>query len=109
MGLQLPLQVNVADYAIDAIETLQQQQREQPQLPQPPRRGDEGEFRSGRFTLQQLFQQSKVVDEEVVHVGIDLPCGFANSRLRETIVLTHRFSKNIFRTKELFACRKIQI
>ncbi|XP_010260431.1 PREDICTED: ABC transporter G family member 5-like [Nelumbo nucifera] len=117
MGLQLPLQVNVVEFAIDAIEALQQQpevQQELPQLPQPPttqqhKRGDEGEVRSGKFTLQQLFQQSKVADEEIVNGGTDLPCGFANSRLGETILLTHRFSKNIFRSKEIFACRTIQM
>lgn len=120
MGLELPLHVNVVEFAIESIEAIQQQQKSKPvhqqMLPQLPsttqqkKRDDPGECRSGKCTLQQLFQQSKVIDEEIINVnGIDFPCGFANSRLRETIILTHRFSKNIFRTKELFACRTIQM
>ncbi|KAF5480576.1 hypothetical protein F2P56_001315 [Juglans regia] len=120
MGLELPLHVNVVEFAIESIETLQQQRKFQPvqqkMLPKLPstlqqKKGDDlGESRSsGNFTLQQLFQQSKVIDEEIINTGIDFPPDFANSRLRETIVLTHRFSKNIFRSKELFACRTIQM
>ncbi|MFQ6647535.1 hypothetical protein Gotur_021321 [Gossypium turneri] len=116
MGLQLPLHVNIVEFAIESIETIQQQRKGQPQVqeqgfsaPPPQKTGEEGESRSGKFTLQQLFQQSKVVDEETMNVGIDFPRDFANSRLKETMILTHRFSKNIFRTKELFACRTIQM
>ncbi|XP_041004649.1 ABC transporter G family member 5-like [Juglans microcarpa x Juglans regia] len=120
MGLELPLHVNVVEFAIESIETLQQQRKfhpvQQKMLPKLPstlqqKKGDDpGESRSsGNFTLQQLFQQSKVIDEEIINTGIDFPPDFANSRLRETIVLTHRFSKNIFRSKELFACRTIQM
>ncbi|CBI21607.3 unnamed protein product, partial [Vitis vinifera] len=82
MGLEPPLHVNIVEYAIE----------------------------SGNCTLQQLFQQSKVIDEEIIiNTSIDFARGFANSRFRETIILTHRFSKNIFRTKELFACRTLQM
>lgn len=116
MGLQLPLHVNIVEFAIESIETIQQQRKGQLQVQEqgfsaPPQQktGEEGESRSGKFTLQQLFQQSKVVDEETMNVGIDFPRDFANSRLKETMILTHRFSKNIFRTKELFACRTIQM
>ncbi|GMN31327.1 hypothetical protein TIFTF001_044564 [Ficus carica] len=68
--------------------------------------------KSGKFTLQQLFQQSKVIDEEIILANSKMDFSrddFVNSRLKETVVLTHRFSKNIFRTKELFACRTIQM
>ncbi|KAL5555438.1 hypothetical protein UlMin_037674 [Ulmus minor] len=123
MGLELPLHVNVVEFAIDSIEAIQEQQKLRlvhhqnhremvPQLPsttQQRKGDDQGESRSGKFTLQQLFQQSKVVDEEIIISGIDFPRDFANSRLQETIVLTHRFSKNIFRTKELFTCRTVQM
>ncbi|KAJ4715355.1 ABC transporter-like [Melia azedarach] len=117
MGLQLPLHVNVVEFAIESIESIQEQrkiqQQAQPQMlsavPQQKKGEDQGESRSGKFTLQQLFQQSKVVDEEIINIGIDVPRDFANSRFKETIILTHRFSKNIFRTKELFACRTIQM
>ncbi|KAJ0097097.1 hypothetical protein Patl1_27977 [Pistacia atlantica] len=84
MGLQLPLHVNVVEYAIESIELIEEQRK--------------------------MLQQSKVADEEtIINVGIDIPRDFANSRFQETIILTHRFSKNIFRTRELFACRTIQM
>lgn len=118
MGLELPLHFNIVEFAIESIDTIQQNRKfHKEMLPQLPtttqqKKGDgQGESRNGKFTLQQLFQQSKVVDEETINVGMDLsfPLKFANSRLRETMILTHRFSKNIFRTKELFACRTIQM
>lgn len=116
MGLELPLHVNVVEFAIESINTIQQHRKFQrvdhkEMLPQLPSTTSLQKKEDGKFTLQQLFQQSKVVDEETINVGMDLnfPLDFANSRLRETMILTHRFSKNIFRTKELFACRTIQM
>ncbi|XVE83363.1 hypothetical protein DITRI_Ditri16bG0083300 [Diplodiscus trichospermus] len=116
IGLQLPLHVNIVEFAIESIEAIQQQSKGQQEVqtqvfsgPSQQRKGEEGESKSGKFTLQQLFQQSKVADEEIVNFGIDFPRDFANSRLQETMILTHRFSKNIFRTKELFAGRTIQM
>ncbi|KAF2316962.1 hypothetical protein GH714_008524 [Hevea brasiliensis] len=112
MEMQLPLHVNVVEFAIESIEAIQQLQ-----LPESTpvstqlqtTKAEDGESKSGKFTLQQLFQQAKVVDEEIIKVGIDFPYGFANSSFQEIVILTHRFSKNIFRTKELFACRTIQM
>ncbi|KAJ6733668.1 ABC TRANSPORTER G FAMILY MEMBER 28 [Salix koriyanagi] len=122
MGMQLPLHVNVVEFAMESIDIVQQQgkvlqQEMQPHLllssstrkSQQKKVEEAGESRSGKFTLQQLFQQSKVVDEESIGFEFDFPLGFANSRLQETLILSHRFSKNIFRTKELFACRTIQM
>ncbi|XP_058765488.1 ABC transporter G family member 5-like [Vicia villosa] len=125
MGLELPLHVNVVEFAIDSIDTIQQQQQcqvetETPRLLQgtmQQKKGADneqqpGESKIGKFTLQQLFQQSKVIDEDTINnkgTGVDFTYDFANSRLRETMILTHRFSKNIFRTRELFACRTIQM
>ncbi|CAK9175072.1 unnamed protein product [Ilex paraguariensis] len=119
MGLQLPLHTNLVEFAIESIETIQQHQLSKqihqkmvPQLPSTTelkRVGDEGENRNGNFTLQQLFQQSKVIDEESIDVELDFSSGFANSRVRETMILTLRFWKNIYRTKELFACRTLQM
>lgn len=88
MGLSLPLHVNVVEFAIESIDAFKQP---------PPTKV------TGRSTLQQLFQESKVVDDD------DLPHGFANSRINETMILTHRFWKNIYRTKELFLCRTISM
>ncbi|CAI8619148.1 unnamed protein product [Vicia faba] len=122
MGLELPLHVNVVEFAIDSIDTIQQQQQcqvetETQRLLQgtmQQKKGEQqpGESKIGKFTLQQLFQQSKVIDEDIINnkgTGVDFSYDFANSRLRETMILTHRFSKNIFRTRELFACRTIQM
>lgn len=107
MGLELPLHVNMVEFAIDSIETIHQQQNLQQELID---NGDGDPTKSSKRTLQQLFQQSKVIDhEETVTKSLHSPLEFANSRLRETMILTHRFSKNIFRTKELFACRTIQM
>ncbi|KAK3002731.1 hypothetical protein RJ639_018425 [Escallonia herrerae] len=117
MGLQLPLHVNVVEFAIDSIEAIQQyrshkQQEMALQLPSTPQ--NERTRKTGKCTLQQLFQQSKaIVDDEKRslkgNLDYNLSSSFANSRLGETIILSHRFSKNIFRTKELFACRTLQM
>ncbi|CAI8598887.1 unnamed protein product [Vicia faba] len=124
MGLELPLHVNVVEFAIESIETIQQQQKSQQvkikqvQIEAPKRvlgsmilkKGDDqGESRSGKLTLLQLFQQSKVFDIENINVGMDFTCDYANSRLRETMILAHRFSKNILRTNELFAFKTVQM
>ncbi|KAG5241901.1 ABC transporter family member [Salix suchowensis] len=105
MGMQLPLHVNVVEFAMESIDIVQHKGKKS----QQKKVEEAGESRSGKFTLQQLFQQSKVVDEESIGFEFDFPPGFANSRLQETLILSHRFSKNIFRTKELFACRTIQM
>ncbi|KAK4264732.1 hypothetical protein QN277_025866 [Acacia crassicarpa] len=116
MGLELPLHVNVVEFAIESIEKQKKCKRFQIQMPtllpatmQQKKSDVQGESRSGKFTLQQLFQQSKVIDEETINAGMDFTCDFANSRLKETMILSHRFFKNIFRSKELFACRTIQM
>ncbi|XP_027178459.1 ABC transporter G family member 5 [Coffea eugenioides] len=114
MGLELPLHVNVVEFAIDSIEVIQEHQALQQemlsrQISQKKKGGDEGQSRSGKFTLQQLFQQSKVIDGENLDSGMDFANHFANSRLKETLILSHRFWKNICRTKELFTCRSLQM
>ncbi|CAN6681605.1 unnamed protein product [Malus baccata var. baccata] len=124
MGLELPLHVNVVEFAIDSIETIQQQHQSTPHnnilvL--------DRQSRTGKLTLQQLFQQSKtnnsnagggggggvvpleIDDDKITNNEVFPDLDFTNSRLRETMILSHRFSKNIFRTKELFACRTIQM
>ncbi|KAL6284714.1 hypothetical protein ACE6H2_015643 [Prunus campanulata] len=125
MGLELPLHVNLVEFAMDSIETIQKHHRQQHRQHHNTAEGEgegEGETSpSGKLTLEQLFQESnkeqssnKVNNLHHEEMGInnkpnqDSP-DFANSRLQETIILTHRFSKNIFRTKELFACRTIQM
>ncbi|XP_058786511.1 ABC transporter G family member 5-like [Vicia villosa] len=119
MGLELPLHVNVVEFAIESIETIQQHQQSLQVQTEAPKRvlgsmilkkgDDQGESRSGKLTLLQLFQQSKVFDIENINVGMDFTCDYANSRLRETMILAHRFSKNILRTNELFAFKTVQM
>ncbi|KAJ0241802.1 ABC transporter G family member 5 [Hirschfeldia incana] len=111
-GLQPPLHENIVEFAIESIEAITKHQR----LQQSRRvaahhvlTSSQGEGRSGKFTLQQLFQQSKVADVGTMKISTEFKRDFANSRLGETMILTHRFSKNIFRTKELFACRTVQM
>ncbi|XP_074295569.1 ABC transporter G family member 5 [Silene latifolia] len=105
MGLDLPPHCNVIEFAIEALETIQQEEQEKNSvslLQQP--------VSIRRNTLQQLFQQSKVVDEESALIGVDLDThNYANSRCEEIVILSHRFSKLVFRTKELFACRTLQM
>ncbi|CAA7013297.1 unnamed protein product [Microthlaspi erraticum] len=120
-GLQPPLHVNIVEFAIESIEAITKQQQrplgesrrvEAHVLTSQEKRPEDSqeESRSGKFTLQQLFQQSKVADVGTMkNIGTEFTRGFANSRLGETMILTHRFSKNIFRTKELFACRTVQM
>lgn len=107
MRLHLPLHVNVLEFAIESIEIIQQHQ---------VKKGNEDESRSGfqggtdgKLTLLQLFRQAKVIEEDSIDVKTNISFGFANSRLKEIIILADRFSKNICRTKELFAYRTIQM
>uniref|UniRef100_A0A1D1ZEY9 ABC transporter G family member 5 n=1 Tax=Anthurium amnicola TaxID=1678845 RepID=A0A1D1ZEY9_9ARAE len=120
LGLQVPLHVNAVEFAMDAIDTLQQHSQARcwqlQQQWQACRKGDDGsDVKRNRCTLQQLFHLPKVAvaDEEaglvVIGPDVDPGCGYANSRLDETAVLTRRYLKNVFRTKELFACRTIQM
>ncbi|KAL5982711.1 ATP-binding cassette sub- G member 5 [Asimina triloba] len=109
MGLHPPLHVNVVEFAIDAVETFQLHQQQQ-QKQSSSHEGSGRMGRSGKCTLQQLFQSSKVLDEEHIAEGIgELHCDFANSRMRETAVLARRFWKIGFRTRELFALRTFQM
>lgn len=134
MGLQLPPHVNVVEFAIESIQAIQEAMNMNPQLvvttttttPQflHKARGGSTTTNCRNVTLQQLFQQSKVMDDVEYSCGeaakknrmmissmdvIIIPRGFANSRLQETAILTHRFSNNIFRTRELFAGRTAQM
>ncbi|KAL0733068.1 hypothetical protein Bca4012_009278 [Brassica carinata] len=112
-GLQPPLHENIVEFAIESIEAITKHQRLQKSSRVVAHHHvltpSQGEGRSGKFTLQQLFQQSKVADVGTMKIGTEFKRDFANSRLGETMILTHRFSKNIFRTKELFACRTVQM
>ncbi|KAG7579039.1 ABC-2 type transporter [Arabidopsis thaliana x Arabidopsis arenosa] len=119
--LHPPLHENIVEFAIESIEAITKQQRlqeirraahvltSQTTLQEKRSEDSQGESKSGKFTLQQLFQQTRVADVGTMNIATEFTRDFANSRLEETMILTHRFSKNIFRTKELFACRTVQM
>ncbi|KAI3511321.1 hypothetical protein L1887_18472 [Cichorium endivia] len=121
IGLEPPLHVNIVEFAIDSIDSIQQQKHQKfSNIEQDITANSTNKITQGKFTLQQLFQQSKVIDLDHDHDHEDnqeqeqehdqmIRDGFANSRFYETVVLTHRFWKNISRTKELFACRTLQM
>ncbi|PKA57729.1 ABC transporter G family member 5 [Apostasia shenzhenica] len=89
-GLRPPLLANPVEFAIDSIDSLHPQQ--------PIVKND-------RSSLQQLFQ----LHHSATTAGDPPELDYANNPFVETAILTHRFSKNIFRTKELFAFRTIQM
>lgn len=119
VGHEIPLHVNFVEFAMDSISTLQihsnDHRQDKPKWPVIKI--------TNRCTLQDLFWGgSKVVDEECFdkphphppphhhHGGRQYSGnGYANSWPKETVILTHRYLKNVFRTKELFACRTIQM
>ncbi|KAF3786568.1 ABC transporter G family member 5 [Nymphaea thermarum] len=98
-GLQIPMHVNIIEFAIDAVDDIRKQ------LPQY-----QYEEARNKGTLQQLFRLNKVVEGSFDEGG-----GFssewicANSRIKEIIILMERFAKSTFRTKELFAVRTLQM
>ncbi|CAN0914235.1 ABC transporter G family member 5 [Linum grandiflorum] len=115
IGLEVPGHVNVVEFAMESIDSFREAVR-----------CDSYEIRNLRqkrtekCTLQQLFDDvnhgNRIVDEEtaIINVGFDdldfrIWDQYPNSWFRETVILTHRFSKNIYRTKELFAGRSIQM
>lgn len=116
IGLDPPLHLNIVEFAIDSIDSLRQLQKNQ-NINLEENVTPTNRITQGKFTLQQLFQQSKVIDidhdNEVQEQDQDQEAmileGFANSIVYETVILTHRFWKNISRTKELFGCRTLQM
>ncbi|KAD5803596.1 hypothetical protein E3N88_14956 [Mikania micrantha] len=112
IGLEPPLHVNIIEFAIESIDYIQEQKNQKSlNLDQENVTPSSNKMIQSKFTLQQLFQQSKVVNLDQEHEEQEVPIreGFANSRFYETLILTHRFWKNISRTKELFACRTLQM
>ncbi|KAK9058280.1 hypothetical protein SSX86_023120 [Deinandra increscens subsp. villosa] len=113
IGLEPPLHVNIVEFAIDSIDLIQQEKKHNTSnLEENITPNSSNKMIQGKFTLQQLFQQSKVIDLDQDHEEqqeLIIRDSFANSRFYETVILTHRFWKNISRTKELFACRTLQM
>lgn len=89
-GHQIPLHLNVLEYAIDALESLEQVEKPYE------------DYQTPRLTLHDISFEDK---EDSAHGSGP---SYANSRTQETWILSHRFSKNIFRTKQLFIARTLQ-
>ncbi|XP_006345760.1 ABC transporter G family member 5 [Solanum tuberosum] len=111
LGLDLPFHVNILEFAIESIDIIQKQNHTL--LPQSALMIKN----SGKFTLQQLFQESKLINEDSLSMSMSMPMpipmpihvGFANSSLQEIVILTIRFWKIIYRTKELFGFKTLQM
>ncbi|XP_006653927.2 ABC transporter G family member 5 [Oryza brachyantha] len=109
-GLTLPPHVDTVEFSIDNVDALRRrtagEQATQPAAQLPPARD--------RCTLQQLFQQHKVADEDTLRMDMDssntrvrASSRYANCWAREVGVLSQRFFKNVARTRQLFACRTV--
>lgn len=85
-GHVIPPRVNVLEFAIDAAEALQQQQEEEEK--EAEKQSDDDDH----------FSNQEVQKHNI----------YSNSHLEEVIILSKRFSCNIFRTKQLFAAKTIQ-
>lgn len=85
-GHVIPCHVNVLEFAIDATESLHTNKQTEPYIVIKCETGQISNQKQGR-------KQS---------------LSYCNSPLHEVIILSQRFSKNIFRTKQLFAAKTIQ-
>lgn len=114
-GLTVPAHFNVVEFAIDSIEVLSYHHQkkeiagEHVSVEEPPLQVSKRD----RCTLQQLFQQHKVADEDSLCAAVAMAGtntqvhNYANSYFEEVSILTHRFFKNVCRTRQLFTCRII--
>ncbi|XP_072964537.1 ABC transporter G family member 5 [Typha angustifolia] len=121
LGLEIPPHVNTLEFAIDSIDVLFCQiQHQTPDADHHHHHYHHHQqlrlqsVKRDRCTLQQLFQQHKVIDEESLldddsdNSGGDIySYEYANSRIGEVGILAHRFYKNVSRTRQLFACRTV--
>ncbi len=112
-GHLVPPQVNVLEYAIDAVDSLNS---EQSGILSLNRKGDS----VSDLTLQDLFELDPSSTHDSAEKVSPSPArdhqldkkpdkvAFANSNTKEVMVLAHRFSKNIIRTRQLLMARTIQ-
>lgn len=135
-GHDIPEQINVLEYAIDLIDTSSDHShdhstscddskfshvdRSNASIPwlQKGLTGDEQEMIGQSptpSTASCLIMSckpgstrcSRGGEEETSHLAPLTRCAFANSSLQEIAVLTHRFSKNVYRTRQLFRSRTL--
>lgn len=102
-GHHVPPQVNVLEYAIDAISSgldLQADAEHNCILHQ-----------AGRFDLLHPNSSGLIMSSftsRAHSLPLEFKPAFANTSVREILILSQRFSRNIFRTHELFTARTIQ-
>ncbi|XP_068665055.1 ABC transporter G family member 10-like [Aristolochia californica] len=103
-GHCIPRHVNVLEFAIDALESLVVKSSSV----------DDKYFLGTHFNAIHGESRPKVEQYNDRPGGLrdpnveDPPFLFANSRSKEVLILGERFSKNVVRTKQLFAARTIQ-
>ncbi|XP_024372303.1 ABC transporter G family member 10 [Physcomitrium patens] len=110
-GHSIPAQVNVLEYAIDSIDALDQTDRSSIFSVR-------GKTDLPILTLQELFElePSRPTTPMTTNSNSTSPShdegtdkiNFANSRCKEIAILSHRFLKNVIRTKQLLTARTIQ-
>lgn len=110
-GHRIPPQVNVLEYAIDSIDSLD--------VDRSSIFSVRGKTELPVLSLQELFEldparaallatQPSLTDSDSSEVTETLKPNFANSSLQEILILSHRFVKNVIRTKQLLIARTIQ-
>ena len=90
-GHCIPQHVNVLEFAIDVTQSLVTDKEENKQ--------ENGDLEQGFRHIKELPNMSNVVESRIC---------YPNSHFEEVLILGQRFSRNIFRTKELFTARTIQ-
>ncbi|XP_047336471.1 ABC transporter G family member 10 [Impatiens glandulifera] len=83
-GFRIPRHINVLEFAIDVTASLAMQYPE-------------------------IIEEKEVKGKRLEdHLSIKTSFSYSNSRFQEVIILSQRFFKNVFRTKQLFSTRVIQ-
>ncbi|XAR49553.1 Molybdate-transporting ATPase [Bertholletia excelsa] len=85
-GHSIPRHVTALEFAIDVIESLLVD-----------------DFINGHEDFEAI-----IADRTYDHLGEISSFGYPNSRLNEVLILSQRFAKNVFRTKQLLAARMMQ-
>ncbi|XP_024539130.1 ABC transporter G family member 10 [Selaginella moellendorffii] len=93
-GHRIPQQVNVLEYAIDTIDLAA--------AAAAAAAGDGGDVEMALDEVTSEVSDVNSPGPEEMHLD------YANSRFQEIMVLSNRFSKNIIRTRQLFAARTLQ-
>lgn len=104
-GHHIPPQVNVLEYAIDAISSGTDLKSDAENICILHRPGHFNPLQHFNTVGSDLLWSFDKADE---NPSMDFKPTFANNSMREIVILSERFSKNIFRTHELFIARTVQ-